>query len=189
MIDQDRAAATGWAAEVLADPTAVVLDTETTGLWGAVMVEIAMVSSSRDVLLDTLVNPQREIPEDVTAIHGITDDMVRDAPTFAELLPQIEQHLTGRRVVIYNARFDTGIIGTELCRLWHGPDAHRECGGLLQAQECQGQRDDWISRVPARIECAMEQHAAWFGDWHVTGGTTPGSRCAVATARPATASP
>ena len=173
MIDRDRADAARWAAEVLADPSAVVLDTETTGLWDAVMVEIAIVTSAGEVLLDTLVNPQQTIPEDAQAIHGITDAMVADAPTFGELLPRLETVLTDRRVVIYNSPFDTGIIQNELCRLWHGPDAHDAYGEggdhrerWAQEQECERQRGQWLARVPARIECAMEQYAAWFGDWH-----------------------
>lgn len=168
-LERDRADAASWAAEVLADPAAVVLDTETTGLDGAYLVEIAIVAGDGRVLLESLVNPGVPIPAEVIEIHGITDNMVRDAPTFAELLPRIEAALTGRRVVIYNAEFDKGIIHAELCRLWCGPDAHRDWNapGRWEAEQaCRDRLDAWTSRVPARIECAMEEHSRWFGEWH-----------------------
>jgi DNA polymerase III epsilon subunit-like protein len=167
-IKHDRATAASWAREVLTDPAAVVLDTESTGLYGAYLVEIAVIDvRTGQALLDTLVNPGLPIPVEAVEIHGITDDLVRDAPTFAGLLPQIEAVLSGRRVVIYNAPFDTGIIEHELCRLWCGPAAHDdyERAWLEKQNQCRDRLDAWTTRVVAH-ECAMEQHARWHGEWH-----------------------
>lgn len=89
----------------------VVLDTETTGLGAdAAVVEIAVVDADGQVLLDTLVNPGCEIPDEATAIHGITDVMVADAPTVEEALAMVERVVAGRHVVIYNAAYDTRLL-------------------------------------------------------------------------------
>ncbi len=88
----------------------VYLDTETTGLSpgnGARIVEIAILDDDGRPLLDTLVNPDCEIPDEASSIHGITDRMVADAPTFASLDSEITSVTSGRHVVIYNAGFDT----------------------------------------------------------------------------------
>jgi|TARA_Y100000310_G_C20567486_1_gene756261 DNA polymerase-3 subunit epsilon len=93
----------------------IFLDTETTGLYPSKdkLVEIAIVDSSGKVLLDTLVNPGREIGY-ATSIHGITDDMVQDAPTLMELWPEIRRIVTGHHIVIYNAEFDIGFFPDNL---------------------------------------------------------------------------
>ena len=69
----------------------VILDTETTGLDStARIVSLAMIDREGRALVDTLINPGRPIPRDATAIHGITDDDVMDAPTMERIAPQIE---------------------------------------------------------------------------------------------------
>lgn len=85
----------------------VVWDTETTGLDDdSKIVSIGIVDETGKVLLNTLINPGVPIPADATAIHGVTDDMVADAPTFAEVYPAIRQALQGRRWCIYNKAYD-----------------------------------------------------------------------------------
>jgi DNA polymerase III epsilon subunit-like protein len=94
----------------------VFLDTETTGLHyyqGDDIVEIAIVSQSGEVLLNSLVNPGRPIPGDATAIHGITDQMVEDAPTIQELMPRIVEALRGKVLVVYNVEFDWNFLPDE----------------------------------------------------------------------------
>jgi DNA polymerase III subunit epsilon len=83
------------------------IDTETTGLDGsAEIVEISIIDQEGSVLLDTLVKPLRRIPQDVIRVHGITNEMVCDAPTWAEIWPQVETLLMDRYVGVYNADFD-----------------------------------------------------------------------------------
>ena len=97
----------------------VYLDTETTGLSpgnGARIVEIAILSDDGRPLLDTLVNPGCEIPGEAAAIHGITDELVVDAPTFGSLDSEITSATRGRHVVIYNAGFDTRFFPDRLER-------------------------------------------------------------------------
>jgi DNA polymerase III epsilon subunit-like protein len=112
----DRAAAAAWAADALADPATVVLDTKTTGLDSAYIVEIAVTDTAGNPLLNTRVNPQIPVPEDARAVHGIGDDMVASAPTFSNILTDLTQVLSGRRVVIYNDAFDISVLRNDLDR-------------------------------------------------------------------------
>lgn len=119
---------------------AVYLDTETTGLGGRdEIVQIAVVDDDGTVLIDQLVKPHQPISPEVTAIHGITDEMVADAPTFDQVWDRVLALTAGRQVVIYNADFDVRLIGQSIV----------ECG------------------VPARgwleARCAMRWYAAWAG--------------------------
>ncbi len=85
----------------------LVLDTETTGLHStAEIVQIAIVDAQDNVLLDTLVKPVHRIPRDVIRIHGITNDQVRDVPTWAEITTTVADLLRDRDLVVYNAAFD-----------------------------------------------------------------------------------
>ena len=82
-------------------------DTETTGLGSnAEIVEVGVVDSVGKTVLESLVRPRRRIPSDAIAVHGISNEMVRDAPTWGEVWPQVRQLFTGRRVGIFNADFD-----------------------------------------------------------------------------------
>lgn len=99
-----------------------VVDVETTGMRAGGddrITEIAVVivhGGRREVVLDTLVNPGRPIPPAVCAITNITNDMVRDAPSFAELADQVVMALAGRVFVAHNARFDWGFVAAEVRR-------------------------------------------------------------------------
>jgi DNA polymerase-3 subunit epsilon len=88
----------------------VYLDTETTGLSpdrGDRVVDIAMVDDLGNTVIDTLVDPERPIPAEASGIHHITDEMVAGMPKMDALWPGIEAMTDGKRVIIYNAGFDT----------------------------------------------------------------------------------
>ncbi|MGH2531709.1 MAG: 3'-5' exonuclease [Thermomicrobiales bacterium] len=107
----ERMEAVAWARAVMTDPSTVFLDTETTGLGGpAEVIDLALVAGDGTVLLDTLVRPKRPIPAAATRIHGLVDDHVRDAPDWCIVHARLSAALAGRRVVVYNAPFDWGII-------------------------------------------------------------------------------
>jgi len=75
------------------------LDTETTGLGPTdQVVEIAILDPEGDPLVESLVRPTINIPPDAVAIHGITDEMVREAPSWPALWPTISPILKGREV-------------------------------------------------------------------------------------------
>jgi len=65
----------------------------------------------------TLVNPQCSIPIEIQSLTGITNAMVRDAPTFEEIADQVRARLADATFVAHNARFDYGFIKNEFRRL------------------------------------------------------------------------
>jgi DNA polymerase-3 subunit epsilon len=85
----------------------VFLDSETTGLQStAEIIELCILDQDGSVLFESLVRPRRPVPPEVTGVHGISDAMVRAAPTWLHIWPQVETLLRGRAVGIYNAEFD-----------------------------------------------------------------------------------
>ena len=95
-----------------------VLDFETTGLRAGIdrVVETAIVrvdpGQAPRLVFDTLINPGR--PMDCTAIHGITDDDVKHAPTFADVAGDVAAALEGCIVAAYNAAFDARFLNYEM---------------------------------------------------------------------------
>jgi DNA polymerase-3 subunit epsilon len=99
-----------------------VVDVETTGMraWGGdriTEIAIAVVHGARrEIVFESLVNPERPIPTPVVGVTGITDAMVRSAPRFADLAETVLAMLGGRIFVAHNARFDWAFVGAELRR-------------------------------------------------------------------------
>lgn len=100
----------------------VFVDLETTGSTGTVdrITEIGIVEINEEGEVrewSSLVNPQTSIPSFIQSLTGITNDMVADAPTFAELADEVLSRLHGRLFVAHNARFDYGFLKNEFKRL------------------------------------------------------------------------
>src|SRR5690606_28350115 len=85
-------------------PNGLILDTETTGL-GSVdeIVELSVIDMAGRTLINTLVKPKGIIPPEAQRIHGISNEGVSDAPTWAEVYPLFKHTVQGKKVVIYNA--------------------------------------------------------------------------------------
>jgi DNA polymerase III epsilon subunit family exonuclease len=107
---------------LLEDCVFAVVDVETTGAragYGDRITEIAVAvvhGGRREIVFESLVNPERPIPRAVCAITNITDEMVRHAPRFADLAERVLAVLAGRVFVAHNARFDWNFISSELRR-------------------------------------------------------------------------
>lgn len=95
----------------------VYLDTETTGLdRNAEIVQIAVVDDGGRILIEEFVRPSQPIPQEVTLIHGITDEMVAGAKSWPALWPTVRGYLVGRTIGIYNAEFDVKMMQQSLER-------------------------------------------------------------------------
>ncbi len=104
----------------------IVLDTETTGFdpkTGDRLIEVGCIEI--EDLLPTgrtfhrLVNPERLIPPGAIAVHGITDDKVRDAPKFHEIVVDLMEFIGDAPVIAHNAAFDRAFINHECGRCDH----------------------------------------------------------------------
>ena len=62
----------------------------------------------------TLVNPERRIPNYITGLTGITREMVATAPTFREVADEIHQRIDGKIFVAHHAHFDYAFLKKEL---------------------------------------------------------------------------
>ncbi|RAI14815.1 MAG: hypothetical protein DKM22_07230 [Candidatus Melainabacteria bacterium] len=101
----------------------IVLDTETTGLdyTRERMVEFAALRLENGKIKDefqTLINPEQHIRKSSIAIHGITEDMVKDAPTEAEIMPKILEFIGDYPIVGHNVIFDFSFINEASLRVF-----------------------------------------------------------------------
>jgi DNA polymerase III epsilon subunit-like protein len=89
----------------------VILDTETTGLGpDAEIIEISVIDMGGETLLDTLVRPSKPIPAEITAINNITNEMVADAPVWADVYPLLMEILYDHIYLAWNSNFDSRLI-------------------------------------------------------------------------------
>lgn len=103
-------AVAAWARAMLRPGAAVVLDTETTDLPGAIC-EIAVVDAATgETLLDTLVDPRTPIAASAQRVHGLSDADVVGAPAWPDVLPRFLAITSGRQVLAYNVEFDAGVL-------------------------------------------------------------------------------
>jgi DNA polymerase-3 subunit epsilon len=99
------------------------VDLETTGATATVdrITEIGIVEVDADGMREwsRLVNPERSIPGFIQNMTGITDAMVRAAPTFDEVAAEVLERLKGRLFIAHNAPFDYGFLKSEFRRVGH----------------------------------------------------------------------
>lgn len=142
--DADKFEAFCWASSLMGGCYGdwVVLDAETTGLDDdAEIIEISVLSKYGSPMIDTLVKPTCKIDPEAMAVHGITQEMIEDAPTFPEIFDRLSQVLEGKTVVIYNESFD--------------------CGKLRYMARLHG-----LGLPKFYPHCAMEWYAQYYGQWH-----------------------
>jgi DNA polymerase-3 subunit epsilon len=106
----------------------IVLDTETTGLdpyQGHRLIEIGCVELVNRIpsgqVFHRYVNPERDIPAEVVAIHGIDNERVRNERVFAEIAEELVAFIGDAPLVAHNASFDLGFLNAELERCQRTP--------------------------------------------------------------------
>jgi len=120
----------------------IVLDTETTGLDpsnGHRLVEIACLELSNHIPTgrhyQIYLNPDRDVPADVAAIHGLSGEFLADKPRFGDVVEKLLEFLGDAPLVIHNAEFDMRFLNAELTRAGRpGLDFTRAVDTLLLAR-------------------------------------------------------
>ncbi|KWT98438.1 MULTISPECIES: exonuclease domain-containing protein [unclassified Variovorax] len=100
----------------------IALDTETTGLDAGAdrLIEIAALDFDPETGLPTgntfhrFINPEREIPLEVSRVHGKTWSDLKSEPVFKEVVKDFKEFIAGQHVVIHNAPFDLRFLDEEL---------------------------------------------------------------------------
>jgi DNA polymerase-3 subunit epsilon len=102
----------------------IVLDTETTGLdplRGDRLVEIGCVEIFNRMptgqTFHRYINPQRDMPQEAFAVHGLSSEFLADKPLFEQIVDEFLEFVGDAPLVIHNASFDISFINAELDRL------------------------------------------------------------------------
>ena len=90
----------------------LILDTETTGMGKtAEVIEVSVIDTRGEVLLDTLVKPKvPTMNRFAQRVHGISLPMLADAPVWPEVLPKLADIADRRTLLAWNASFDAGML-------------------------------------------------------------------------------
>ena len=153
-ITEAHNSATQWARDLLAKNKNdwVILDTETTGLDSTdEIIQISIINGAGEPLISNqLISPSCPISAGARAVHGISIEMLDGAPSFVDVMPDIQGALYGKTLVIYNASYDLRMITQSLV-----------------GSGCNIIYPELISRLGFEdVGCAMEQYAAWVGEWN-----------------------
>ena len=132
----------------------IVIDTETTGIdKNSEIIEVGIIDHTGKVLFDSLIKPVHPIPAEVTAINGITNEMVANAPTWDQVYSEIKQIVEENLLVAFNAEFDLRMI-EQTCSLYGLPLMMSAIYKLTE-------------RNILHHCCAMKMYAQYYGEWKV----------------------
>ena len=141
-----------WARQVVEESEMLILDTETTGLDAHdEVIQLAIVDMQSNVLLQTLVRPTVPVGTEARAIHGITDEVLAQAPSFSNLYETIAVLLGNRSVLAYHADFDRRLLA-QTCTKYGLPPFE-----------------------VATWDCVMERYACFWGERSQAGHDKPQS--------------
>ncbi len=135
------------------DKNCLILDTETTGLGDDdEVVEISIIDAQRNVLMNSLVKPSKPIPQEATDIHGITNEMVANAPTWDQLHDEFVSVISNSEqpLVIYNDSFDIRLLNNT-ARIYGIRPAYFTSAFVRKYND---------------VFCAMQAYAEFYGQWN-----------------------
>ena len=147
----------------------VVVDIETTGGNNSYhrVTEIGMVKLVAGIEVgkyQTLLNPQRRIPANITRLTGISDDMVADAPLFSEVAEDIADFTEGAVFVAHNVNFDYGFIKQEFARLGVNFKRPKMCTVREMRRTYPGLPSYSLANLTRHFGIRMEQHHRALSD-------------------------
>jgi DNA polymerase III subunit epsilon len=125
---RDRDAASAWAKEALSRSDWALVNTQATDLCGLVC-EIGAIAPSGDILFESLINPERPVSANARAVHGITDEMLKAAPTLPQVWDALQVALEGRTTLLaYNAEYVRARLRQSAMRYrLRGPSFYWQC--------------------------------------------------------------
>ena len=142
------------------DRPLAIFDIESTGTSPRAdrIIELAVIRIDPDgseTSRNWLVNPTIPIPVETTAVHGITDDIVKDCPTFAQIAHEVDAFIKGCDLGGYNViRFDIPMLGEEFLRA--GLDLKVDDRRVLDAQRIYHQREPRDLAAALSFFCGRE---------------------------------
>lgn len=121
----------------------IIMDTETTGMdpfAGDRIVEIGCVECINHIPTGNhyhvYINPERDVPAEVVAVHGLTEQFLKDKPTFAEIYSDFLDFIGDAKLVIHNAEFDMKFINHHLKEMGAAPvPNNRVIDSLIMARQ------------------------------------------------------
>jgi DNA polymerase-3 subunit epsilon len=146
-----------------ADLPIAMIDVETTGKDASIdrVIEVGIAVSRQRQIVERknwLVNPGCPIPKEAGDVHKITDEEVKDAPSFGAVAAEIVAILEGCVPAAYNAAFDRAFLGAELARTGvQLPKDIEWLDPLVWARELQqGEKSRALGEVAARLGIGLE---------------------------------
>ena len=139
------------------------LDTETTGLNPKYeeLVEISLIDNDGNVLIDTLLKPIKKTEwKQAQAIHGISPEMVKDAPSLMDIAEELFTLINkpNQELVIYNKAFDKPFLKLYNCK-------KRYSEIELPKTRLYNQKAT-INEIEIPTRCCMLEFARFYGEWN-----------------------
>jgi len=134
-----------WAQERLGDRRSLIIDVETTGMLhqdlDTEIVQLSVINTAGRSVFSLLIKPNKPLTQKLIDIHGITNEMLMEAPVFPQIAKMLSFILEDKHVVAYNADFDLKL-------LWH----------LFKKYDIP------VPKV-AGASCCMDKYSEWCGEW------------------------
>lgn len=146
-----------------------IIDVETTGTGASYgkITEIAIVRHNGEVVTETyntLINPECNIPWNITRLTGITNEMVASAPKFYEVAKKIVELTAGRIFVAHNAQFDYSFVKEEFKRLGYDFKRKTICTVKLGRKLLPGHRSYSLGNICADLGIQITDRHRAIGD-------------------------
>ncbi|MCU0338769.1 MAG: 3'-5' exonuclease [Spirosomaceae bacterium] len=150
-----------------------IIDVETTGTanHGSRVTEIAILCHDGQRVVESfqsLVNPQCWIPGFITQLTGISNQMVRDAPTFEEIADEVRRLTRDTVFVAHNVAFDYGFVQREFGRLDEYFHRDRLCTVQLSRKIFPGYKSYSLGNICRSLQIEHTDHHRAMGDASAT---------------------
>ena len=157
------------------------LDTETTGTGQTDrIIQIAIVDMNGEPLFQSLVNPGVPIPAESSAVNGITDEMVADAPCFEDIASDVFDRLNGRLFIAHNAapRIVPNGGSSIFFHIWRSGGGRASSGCTTMSEPALKEMIAWIdpTALPVYVLLPESEYQRLRGPWGLPSMTSEPSR-------------